>query len=83
MTISTRIGLGISAAALLLSLALAPAAFAQDPMSQDLEFRNSLSRYDGAKNQGVAQRFPRNVALHQDRRRGWSLHWKLTSLSGS
>jgi pentapeptide MXKDX repeat protein len=50
MTISTRIALGISTAALSLSLALAPAAFAQDPMSQDLEFRNSLSRYDGAKN---------------------------------
>jgi pentapeptide MXKDX repeat protein len=50
MTIDTRIALGISTAALLLSLALVPAAFAQDPMSRDLEFRNSLSRYDGAKN---------------------------------
>jgi pentapeptide MXKDX repeat protein len=50
MTISTGIALGISAAALSLCLAFAPAAFAQDPMSRDLEFRNSLSRYDGAKN---------------------------------
>jgi pentapeptide MXKDX repeat protein len=50
MTISTRIALGISAAALSLSLALVPAAFAQDPMSRDLEFRNSLFRYDGVKN---------------------------------
>ncbi len=50
MTISTRVALGISAAALSLSQALAPAAFAHDPMSQDLEFRNSLSRYNGAKN---------------------------------
>ena len=50
MTISTSIALGISAVALSLSLALAPAAFAQDPMSRDLEFRNSLFRYDGAKN---------------------------------
>ena len=50
MTISTGIALGISAAALSLSLALAPAALAQDAMSRDLEFRNSLLRYDGAKN---------------------------------
>ena len=50
MTISTSIALGISAAALSLSLALAPAALAQDAMSGDLEFRNSLFRYDGAKN---------------------------------
>jgi pentapeptide MXKDX repeat protein len=35
MTISTRIALGISAAALSLSLALAPAAFAQDKMGKD------------------------------------------------
>ena len=50
MTISTSIALGTSAVALSFNLALAPAAFAQDPMSRDLEFRNSLSRYDGAKN---------------------------------
>lgn len=35
MTISTRIALGISAAAISLSLALAPAAFAQDKMGKD------------------------------------------------
>jgi len=35
MTISTRIMLGISAAAISLSLALAPAAFAQDKMGKD------------------------------------------------
>ena len=50
MTISTSIALGISAAALSLNLALVPAAFAEDSMSRDLEFRNSLFRYDGAKN---------------------------------
>ena len=50
MTISTSIALGISAVALSLSLALVSAAFAQDAMSRDLEFRNSLLRYDGAKN---------------------------------
>jgi len=50
MTIRTSIALGISAVPLSLSLALVPAAFAQDPMSRDLEFRNSLFRYDGTKN---------------------------------
>ena len=35
MTISTRIGLGFSAALVSLSLVLAPAAFAQDKMSKD------------------------------------------------
>jgi pentapeptide MXKDX repeat protein len=35
MTISTRLGLGFSAAVLSLSLALAPAAFAQDKMGKD------------------------------------------------
>jgi len=35
MTISTRIALGVSVAALSLSLALAPAAFAQDKMGKD------------------------------------------------
>jgi pentapeptide MXKDX repeat protein len=49
MTINTSIALGISAVALSLHLALVPAAFAQDAMSRDLEFRNSLFRYDGAK----------------------------------
>jgi pentapeptide MXKDX repeat protein len=50
MTISSSIALGISAAALSLNLALVSAAFAQDAMSRDLEFRNSLLKYDGAKN---------------------------------
>jgi pentapeptide MXKDX repeat protein len=50
MTISTSTALGISAVVLSLNLALVPAAFAQDSMSRDLEFRNSLFRYDGAKN---------------------------------
>ena len=35
MTIRTRIALGVSAAALSLSLALAPAGFAQDKMGKD------------------------------------------------
>jgi pentapeptide MXKDX repeat protein len=44
MTISTRVALGISAAALSLGLALAPAAFADDPMQQDITFRDSVSK---------------------------------------
>ena len=43
MTISTRIALGISAAALSLSLALAPAAFAQDAMKKDDGMKKDLS----------------------------------------
>ena len=35
MTFSTRIGLGVSAALVSLSLALAPAAFAQDKMGKE------------------------------------------------
>ena len=55
MTISTRSVLGISAAALWLGLALAPAAFAQDPMSQDIDFRNGMSRGDGVKKDTVSK----------------------------
>ena len=55
MNASTRIGLGISAAALWLSLAIAPAAFAQDPMSQDVDFRNSLSGDIGVKRDTVSR----------------------------
>ncbi len=55
MDASTRIGLGISAAALWLSLVIAPAAFAQDPMSQDVDFRNSLSRDIGVKRDTVSR----------------------------
>lgn len=55
MTINTRIVLGISAAALSLSLARAPAALAQDPMSQDIDFRNGLSRDVGVKKDTMAR----------------------------
>ena len=44
MAIRTRIAAGISAAAVSLSLVLAPAAFAQDAMQQDIDFKNSLSQ---------------------------------------
>jgi pentapeptide MXKDX repeat protein len=53
MTFSNRIVLGISAAAIFLSLALAPVAFADDPMSQDIDFRNNISRDAGMKKDSV------------------------------
>ena len=55
MPVSIRIVLGISAAALLLSLARAPAAFAQDPMAQDIDFKNSMSRNDGVRKDAVSK----------------------------
>jgi pentapeptide MXKDX repeat protein len=55
MTVSTRIVLGISADALWLTLAIAPAAFAQDPMSQDIDFRNGLSRDVGVRKDTMAR----------------------------
>jgi pentapeptide MXKDX repeat protein len=55
MNVSTRIVPGISAAALWLSLTIAPAAFAQDPMSQDIDFRNGLSRDIGVKRDTVSR----------------------------
>jgi pentapeptide MXKDX repeat protein len=44
MAICTRIAPGISAAAVALGLALTPAAFAQDAMQQDIDFKNALSQ---------------------------------------
>src|SRR5580658_9447753 len=51
MTINTRIALGVSAAALSLSLVLAPAAFAQDAMKKDdgMMKKDSMSKDDGMK----------------------------------
>ena len=46
---SIRIALGISVAALSLSLARAPAAFGQDSMQIDLDFKSGLSRDDGIR----------------------------------
>jgi hypothetical protein len=45
MFISTRVAIGISAGAFSLSLALAPAVFAQEAMQQDIDFKNSLSKF--------------------------------------
>jgi len=49
MTISTRIALGISAAALSFSLALAPAAFAQDKKEDGMMKKDTMSKDDGMK----------------------------------
>jgi pentapeptide MXKDX repeat protein len=60
MTFSTRIGLGVSAALVALSVALSPAAFAQDKMgkddamkkdsmSKDTMSKDGMSKHDGMK----------------------------------
>ena len=51
MTISTRVALGLSAAVLSLSLALAPAAFAQDAMKKDdgMKKDDMMKKDDGMK----------------------------------
>ena len=56
MTISTRIVLGISAAVLSLSLALAPAAFAQDKMGKD----------DGMKKETMSKSKKKGSMKHDD-----------------
>jgi pentapeptide MXKDX repeat protein len=56
MTISTRIALGISAAALSLSLALTPVAFAQDSMKKDDGMKkDSMSKDDGMKKDAMSK----------------------------
>jgi pentapeptide MXKDX repeat protein len=50
---SIRIVLGISVAALSLSLARAPAAFGQDSMQIDLDFKSGRSRDDGIRDDGI------------------------------
>jgi pentapeptide MXKDX repeat protein len=54
MNISKRIMFGILAATLPLSLASTPAVFAQDAMQQDIDFKNRLSKHDGAKNETIS-----------------------------
>src|SRR3984957_9324446 len=49
MTISTRIALGVSAAVVSLTLALAPAAFAQDKMGKDDAMKKDTMSKDGMK----------------------------------
>jgi pentapeptide MXKDX repeat protein len=56
MTISTRIALGISAAALSLSLAMAPAAFAQDKMGKDDGMKKDSMSKDTMKKDGMMKK---------------------------
>jgi pentapeptide MXKDX repeat protein len=67
MTITTKIALGISAAALSLSLALAPAAFAQDKMGKDDGMKkdsmkkdamshDAMKKDDGMKRDGMMKK---------------------------
>jgi hypothetical protein len=53
MTVSPRLAFGISAAAfalgLALNLAFASEAFASDPMSQDIDFRNGAAGQGGIR----------------------------------
>lgn len=59
MTISTRIALGVSAAVVSISLALAPAAFAQDKMGKDdgmkkdTMSKDAMKKDDGMKKDGM------------------------------
>ena len=53
MTISSRIALGLSAAVVSLSLALAPAAFAQDKMGKDDGMKKDTMSKDGMKKDGM------------------------------
>ena len=58
MTISTRIALGVSAAALSLTLAFAPAAFAQDSMKKDdgMKKDSMMKKDDGMKKEGMTKK---------------------------
>jgi pentapeptide MXKDX repeat protein len=56
MTISTRIALGVSAAALSLSLALVPAAFAMDKMGKD----------DGMKKESMSKSSMKKDSMSKD-----------------
>jgi pentapeptide MXKDX repeat protein len=56
MTIATRIAVGISAAALSLSLALTPVAFAQEAMKKDDGTKkDSVSKDDGMKKDAMSK----------------------------
>jgi pentapeptide MXKDX repeat protein len=52
--LSVRVALGISVAALSLSLAQAPAAFGQDSMQIDLDFKSGRSSDDGVRKETIS-----------------------------
>jgi pentapeptide MXKDX repeat protein len=67
MTISTRIALGVSAAALSLSLALAPAAFAQDKMGKDDGMKkDSMSKDAMKKDDGMTKDGMKKDSMSKD-----------------
>ena len=68
MTISTRIAPGLSAAVVSLSLALAPAAFAQDKMGKDDGMKKDSMSKDSRRSQ------PIDATLYLRRER-WSVGW--------
>jgi pentapeptide MXKDX repeat protein len=61
MTISTRIALGVSAAVLSFSLALAPAAFAQDKMGKDDGMKKDTMSKDSMKKDTMSK-----DSMHKD-----------------
>src|SRR6202035_1602225 len=68
MTIRTRIALGISAATLAFSLALAPPAFAQDSMKLDLDFKSGVSNDNGTRRDTVSKETRSRDAAKKDDR---------------
>jgi len=70
MTVSPRLAPGISAAAfalgLALSLALASEAFASDPMSQDIDFRNSVAGQGAVRRDTAREAVPRDTRKKDD-----------------
>jgi pentapeptide MXKDX repeat protein len=66
MTISTRIALGISAAALSLSLALAPVAFAQDKMGKDDGMKKDSMSKDSMKKDTISKDSMKKDTMSKD-----------------
>ncbi len=69
MTIRTRIALGVSAAALSLSLALAPAAFAQDKMGKDDGMKKDTMSKDTMKKDDGMKKDSDVQGCHEEGRR--------------
>ena len=70
MTVNPRLAPGITAAACVLGLALnlAPAskAFASDPMSQDIDFRNGITSQGVRRDSTVRETVPRDTMKKDD-----------------
>jgi pentapeptide MXKDX repeat protein len=66
MTISTRIAAGLSAAALSLSLTLAPAAFAQDKMGKDDGMKKDTMSKDSMKKDTMSKDGMKKDSMSKD-----------------